>query len=348
MTRGEGTPRDRRGVGLAIGVVFTVICLFAAFVVVTTSDSCDGLYGSPPIPAVPVEPFAGAASALSLLGHRDCGGQAAGPRVAHGAARPRAVADRVAAQLGYVPAGEWSDERNLPLTALAAGLEGRCGVVAIGTDAWASMQRARSADGAWYRSCDDGYRLIAACGDQPVSLEGSGTAYSRAWAMPAITADDLDAIGVSAEAVLGHAEAEVQLRRVGWIPSDQCVVEEVASGAPAWVAPPASPASGCVPWVAVAIGLGDATSEWMGATLDHDPATERFVLGTASCERGLTGRIDFHDVGSDGGLVVWRPYEARSGPSTGSGDPSVPTSVRALRAVAAEALSLPTAVPVSP
>jgi hypothetical protein len=168
----------------------------------------------------------------------------------------------------------------------------------------------------------------------------------RTYSFPGITPRIVEESGLPLEGLLAHAEAEVLLRSVGWTPVDRYVVERVApTKARGRASPPRSPPRGCVPWVAVGIGLDGAVVTHASGYSRSDPSRGMFVLGAISCAGSGGGppdvtEIQFDDDGGDGGTISFRPYAAPSGPAV-AGSGAAVVSVVELRPIAADDLDLP-------
>ena len=167
--------------------------------------------------------------------------------------------------------------------------------------------------------------LCDACGE-PIEVEGSGLVSARAFVLPGLTPSAAEATGVPVEALLAHAEAEHLLARAGWLGSDTVLEESVPRSALASrVMPsPPTPDAGCVPWVVVGLGVGDARTSWMGRQVDHDPTEGHFALGVIACAPGSLGsritELRSHQ-GAGAATLYMRAFEPRQGPAVQEGPP---------------------------
>lgn len=358
MPRGEPVAQRGRGPGLAIWGAFGVLCLAATLLVVWSTQDCTGLFA--PTVATTPEPFPGAHAALTPLGGRECatpGGPAVGPPTGIGAGGGAAARSQVETLLdgrGYVPADDgWGAAAPLPMHGAAESLEGSCGIVAVVAEPGGYIDRWRGSDGRWRtEGCNPTYALVAACEGDRWAVEGTGHATVRSFAMPGLTASTSAHIGIDVDVLLAHAEAEAQLRALGWEPADEIVVEYVhpSGGATISERPPSAPASGCVAWVAVGRGLGSALTYWDYAPVDTEPAVGGFTVGMVSCapDPSVTAtetRLDVTDHDGGGGRIWFRPYAPASGPAVPSGTVRAPLGIARVRAVTAPPATLPATVP---
>ena len=356
MARGDRTTGESRGPGLAIFSAFGVLCLAATLLVVWSTQDCSGMFGAPV--ATTPEPFAGAHAALAPLGSRDCarlGGPAVGPpRGVVGGAAARSRVEEVLAGRGYVAAdGRWSGPEALPLEGPASSLEGSCGLVAVVAEPGGSVTRSRRGGEPWRDiDCGQVYALVPACDGDGWSAQGIGDGSVRSFVMPGLSPASAAATGVPLDVLLAHGEAEAQLRAMGWEPADEVVVRDVRATAASSISEtaPSAPSSGCVGWVAVGRGLGNASTWWAHHQADSDPGLGGFTIGLVSCAPAPTAlttetRLDLFDHDGGGGRIWYRPYAPATGPSVPSGVATAPRGIASIRAVTAPPSPLPAPVP---
>ncbi len=204
----------------------------------------------------PTEPFVGARGSFGMLGSRDAermrlagsGGFHMDPVMA------RSTLEALLANRGYVVgATAETPPRQMPFDMAPSDLEGRCGVVVIIGEADAMIEEAGVVGGATFVAVDHGAFTVAMCGTALVHIEGHGGARTRAWFYPGLTPSMRVATGLSADALLAHAEAEALLRRLGYEPVDEVLEIPGTQRDAAWFATleaPYRPATGCVPFVA--------------------------------------------------------------------------------------------------
>ena len=341
MARGESEAAGRRGTGVAIWAIFGVACLFTAFLVIRATGEPD----AEPYELEMREPFPGAEGTSRLLGWRGCTGLH-GPAVPGTAATTgghQARLERDLGARGYEALGEWSDPVSLPITDSYPDLIGKCGVVAVVTDGSGWLTHAGD-----YPVCLSDATTVGVCGTEEARFVGSGTVRVRVFEMPGLSDGDPARTGMPSEALLAHAEAEVMLSHGGWTAGLAIVEETVAprSGNHA-LTPPTRPGSGCVPYVAVGLGIGSARTSWLGRNVAWSNAERRFVVAAIACAgSGMFGnRVTQVDVRDDnrGGTVWWRPYDATTaGPSTAGS--AATTTIGAATTAAATGLALPPSV----
>lgn len=359
MARGEQSKSRPQGPGLAIGAVFVACCVAALTLVATTSRGCAGC-GPAWGPGMPLaEPFVGAAAAFGELGWRDASrGRAtwAAPSAPDAAAAERALEDALT-ERGYVPAeGTGAAARSLPFELRTDALEGVCGVVAVLGVGSAVLTGIEDEQQGAVRAPDPSAVTIARCGAGIVRASGLGQAVVRTWQLPGITPADVEAIGLSPDVVLAHAEAEALLRARGLVPLDVLAREEVTGRAS--ISPPVhAGAAGCTAWVGVVTGAGRAETSGGLGLLGRDYALDRAMLGGASCAGGTGGATGaaagpssthtaLVDDGGDGLTVIWRPYGAPAGgPTRTPAAGAIVASVGAARVVPIAELPSPTPIP---
>ena len=314
MARGESEAAGRKGTGVAIWAIFGVACLFTAFLVIRATGEPD----VEPYDLELREPFPGAEGTTRLLGWRGCTGTQ-GPAVpgAPTTGGHQARIERDLAARGYQPQGEWSEPVQLPIQQSFPDLIGGCGVIAAVTDGSAWLSSAND-----HPVCASDATSAGACGTEEVRIVGSGTVRLRAFLMPGLTESAPSATGMPSEALLAHAEAEVMLGVSGWTAS-AAIVEETLTPVSGdhTLSPPTQPGSGCVPWVAVGLGVGSARASWLGRHVAFSSAGNRFVVAAIACAgSGMFGTRVTQITASDdgrGGTVWWRPYDATTaGPAT--------------------------------
>ena len=320
MARGEADEREGRAGGLAIWAVFGVACLATALLVVWATSEPE----EPPSTDPFEEPFTGAEATLRQLGWRGCGETGPAVPTAPHAIPLRERAEQRLEARGYVTVegAEWGEPEGLPLARTFPALEGACGVVAVIAEPGALISRVGPRG---TRPCQATSALVASCGE-PIEVEGSGLVSARAFVLPGLTPSAAEATGVPVEALLAHAEAEHLLARAGWLGSDTVLEESVPRSALASrVMPsPPTPDAGCVPWVVVGLGVGDARTSWMGRQVDHDPTEGHFALGVIACAPGSLGsritELRSHQ-GAGAATLYMRAFEPRQGPAVQEGPP---------------------------
>lgn len=332
--------------GSAILAVFVASALGAlAFVVVTTRAcaSCNAaLYGA----ITTGDPYVGASTAAGELGWRD----AARARAAWGAPVPpdpiaaAAGIETLLRARGYVAAEGMTlaVARELPMDLPVPELGGGCGVVEIIGEpatriAGAAVGSVRT------EAADPSVLTVGACGDGSVHVDGVGRATARVWHLPGLTPADVEATGLPPDALLAHAEAERVLARYGYVATSDLVRVPLPSGAsPAIVAPLPTPASGCVPWVVVAVGAGHAST---GVVTDHAPDRTLALAITCATRAGW-------DVTSTalGGSIATAWARAYRPPGSGAALPGEsPSTIGAARIVTdPAAIVLPPGLPEAP
>ena len=260
MARGE-SPKDRPiSIGLAIMAIVGVASLCTVFSVVSSIHT--GAPATPYTPPPPTEPFRGATIGFATLSSRDSAraittGGAALPR---NPAAARSALEATLRDRGYVVGtSPQSAPAALPLRAAALDLEGACGVVLVLGDVSTTIVRAGIDDGVTFRAVDPSGITIAACGPASIRVEGTGQVTYATWLFPGLTPNAVVDTGLGADALLAHAEAELVLRRRGYVPVDEIVeVTPTTTSAGGFVTLPLpiTPTAGCIPFVAYVDGAG--------------------------------------------------------------------------------------------
>ena len=247
-------------IGLAILAVVGVASICAVFSVVSSMRTPSPAYTSYAPPA-PVEPFRGATSAFGTLGSRDSTRAllGSGTALARDPLGARTALETTLRDRGYVVGTTAESPASpLPFDAPAPDLEGACGVVLVTGDGATTITRAGTG-GTTFASVDPSAFTVALCGPGNVHVEGVGHASLRTWLFAGLTPAAMTSTGVSADALLAHAEAERMLRRRGYVPIDELieVVPTVATaGGIITLHLPTTPAAGCIPFVAYIEGAG--------------------------------------------------------------------------------------------
>lgn len=312
MARGEhgGEVPARSGV-VGLWAVLGVVALLSLWCTVSALRSCDGGVAPPIAPS----PLADVQRAFAALGDRD------------GAATPHAARGYVSAEAPHV-------ERELPFDFTTDGLDGLCGVVELVPDATSRIARASLGDRALVPH-DRGVSF-AACGVRAGRADGTGRAWVRTWVMPGLTPADVAASELPDEVVLALAEAEHVLHASGWQAGREALVIERASFGPRWEPP--RPASGCVAWVVVGVGLELLRAERGVEHVHTDTRRGRQLLGAVSCHDG--GEVVPTGPANEGTLYAL-PFDRSGGPRVPSAPGTLLTTVGAVRRVRPEALTLP-------
>jgi hypothetical protein len=203
----------------------------------------------------------------------------------------------------------------MPFDVTPTDLAGTCGVVVVIGDVGATIRGAGIASGTQYDALDPSAFTIASCGDDPVHVDGVGGATTRVWLYPGLTASLLASTGLSADALLAHAEAEHILRALGYAPTDEVLevpVVVTSTGAFASLDAPTLPASGCVPFVAYVVGAGRASLP----TGQTDFLDDRALSAVIGCASGDGWSLTLVDDATLGARAFVRAYGAGSAPST--------------------------------
>jgi hypothetical protein len=321
MARGE-SPKDRpASVGLALMGAVGLAGLCTVFAVVSSMRGCHGdpsptpyAYGGIP------EPFVGATTSFGVLGTRDAARASA---YAGGALAPDPIVARrsveaALASRGYVPSTTAESAiAQMPFDFTPTDLAGSCGVVLFIGDLGAIVQRGAAPTAITFEAIDPSAFAIATCGDMPVHVEGIGGATARVWLYPGLTVSLLGGTGLSADALLAHAEAETLLRRLGYEPVDELLEVPITStpgGTFVSLDAPYVPASGCTPFVAYVLGAGRANLPF-GQT---DYPSDRALSTTVGCGSGHGWTLGLVDDATPGATAFVRAYAAGAGPSTSS------------------------------
>jgi hypothetical protein len=352
VARGEQGSRER-GAGLAIAAAFGVLCLVVLFGVISTTRACDsGSSRPPPYTIDAPEPFPGAFAAAQRLGTAGC--RELGPGLtpaSHRVHLARELEDR-----GYVADDEWSPPTPMP-TEVQAGGCGRIAAVADGGFVTAALEGSARHE----PPCNGSRAAFATCGVAPMSLEGQGDVLHRTYLVPGLTAADVEASDFDVETLLAHAEAEVALTNLGYEASEELVLEDlgsVAHGHYHTATPPAVPDEGCVLWVGVASGLGNATVSWNGdpsagympANVSFDAAQGRatFALFACGADSGAVRAVAQASViapRAGPARVVYRAYAPPARPTPAASATPVSPTIASARKVDATHAALPTTVP---
>jgi hypothetical protein len=261
VARGESPKERPLSIGLAIVAIVAVASICALYSVVASMHTTTAATTPYTLPG-PVEPFRGATAAFATLGSRDSTRAllTGGTAFTRNPAAARAAMEGTLRDRGYV-VGATAETASapLPLETTPADLDGACGVVLVVGDVATTLTVAGVAGGTLYHSVDPSAFTIATCGTAPVRVEGSGEVSLRTWLLPGITEAAMTSTGLSADALLAHAEAELLLRRRGYVPVDEIVeVAPATTTAGGFVTMhlPTTPTAGCIPFVAYVEGAG--------------------------------------------------------------------------------------------
>jgi hypothetical protein len=298
------------------------------------------------------EPFPGAFAAAQRLGTAAC--RELGPGLtpsSHRADLARELEDR-----GYVADGEWSPPTAMPTETQAGGC-GRIAAVADGGFITAALEGSARHEPA----CSGNRVAFATCGVAPMSIEGQGDVLHRTYLVPGLTAADVEASDFDVQTLLAHAEAEVALTNLGYEASEEMVLEDlgsVAHGHYHTAMPPAAPDEGCVLWVGVASGLGNASVSWSGdpaagympASVSFDAAQGQaafalFACGADSGAVRATAQASIIAPRAGPARVVYRAYAPPARPTPTAPGASASPTVASARKVDAAHATLPTTVP---
>jgi hypothetical protein len=185
-------------------------------------------------------------------------------------------------------------------------------------DVGTTMTRAGIASGTTYRVVDPSAFTIALCGAVPVHVEGTGNVHMRTWLMPGLTETALATTGLSADALLAHAEAETVLRRLGYVPSDELIEITPATttaGGFVTVHLPVTPPAGCIPFVLYVDGAG--RPQLPPGRFDY--LDDRGLVGGVSCATATSSWEPlFVDDGTLGAHVVARAYASSTSTPAGT------------------------------
>ncbi len=344
MARGESQRATGNPIGAAVLAIFGVAALTAlAFVVVTTRAcaSCEAALSGAMSTG---DPYVGASTAARELGWRD----AARARAAYGApipADPVAAAASIEALLearGYVASHgvALAVARELPMDLPVPELAGGCGLLEVIGEPGTRIDRAM-AGGATTAAADPSVMTIGTCGDATVRVEGIGRVTARVWHLPGLTPADLDATGLPADALCGHAEAERVLSRYGYVATSDLVRIELSGATSPTRLPLPSPPSGCVPWVVAVVGAGRSSAGFLG---DHAP--DRALALAVTCATRSGWDVMVSSPGAEGATAWARAFRP---PGSGAALPrEFPSTIGAAREVAPAAIVLPAGLPEAP
>ena len=296
---------------MGLWAVLGVVGLLALWCTVSALRSCDGGVAPPITPS----PLPDAHRAFAALGDRD------------GAASPYAARGYVSAEVPYV-------ERELPFDLTTSGLDGLCGVVELVPDATSRVTRASLGE---RELAPHGHGVsFAACGVRDGRAEGVGRASVRLWVMPGLTPEDVAASELPDDVVLALAEAEHVLHARGWQAGGEVLGIDPAAIGPRWQPP--RPASGCVAWAVVAVGLDELRAERGAEHVHMDTRRGRQLVGAVSCHDGGDVVPTRPAIGAMPGAL---PFDRRGGPRIPAAPGALLTTVGAVRRVPPEALTLP-------
>jgi hypothetical protein len=256
----------------------------------------------------------------------------------------------------YVPEGDWLPPGPMPIE-LETDV---CGVVLAVADG--GFITSTLVDGRYENPpCGGEHLAVGSCGPDPIRIEGQGNVHIRRYLMPGLTRADAEATPSTSEVVLAHAEAEVLLGTLGYVPADELVVDDLGP-VPAShyhaARPPASPDEGCVLWVGVASGVGNASVTFSGpagtgfmpANVSMDPAQSRATFALFACGASAgtirgDSEASMYSVRATDAAIVYRAYAPPTATSPVTpGAPGASTVARA-RVVDVTHATLPTTVP---
>jgi len=219
-------------------------------------------------PAVTPEPFVGTIATFHALSWRDTERVRTVSTVAPDAARARALLEGVLRTRGYRPAASeaLAPVATLPTDFAAPDMAGSCGVLVVVADGLATLTWAEVGTGTTAERTsahDPSVLAVPLCGDARVHVEGTGSAGAHVWHYPGLTPEVVAATGLPIDVVLAHAEAETLLASRGLAPMPEVAVLDLGPGPlRASVPMTRTVTNGCVPFVGVAIGAGDAIGGW--------------------------------------------------------------------------------------
>jgi len=301
MARGEeATPKRALG-GLAVlGLLLASgVCVLTG--VLLTERTAD---------TAAREPFDGMTSAFSLLTSQDAYGASA--------AESRRLAEEQVARRGYVPVPSDVPVQlmTLPLEFDAQGFDGACGVLLAVGDSATSITRVALPSGSAWTPHDPHVGVVAVCAAAHIRVEGTGSIALHPWLFPGLTSADLAPTSIPTEVALAHAEAAHMISASGFEPTDEVVVLSSAAGQ-SNMPIARRPASGCVPFVVVAIGADSLSTLW----ITGDASPDRSVTGGALCATRQDGMPTFSS--STAATLYLRTYRASSsarlaGPAMGA------------------------------
>ena len=344
MARGESPKERPLSIGLAIVAVVAVAAICAVFSVAMSMRSPGSAVTPYALPAS-VEPFRGATAAFGTLSSRDSARAVltGGATLSRDPAGARAALEGVLRDRGYVQgASAETSPRALPLDATAPDLEGACGVVLLIGEVSTTITGAGLAGQTVLRSPDPSAFTVAACGASPIHVEGTGNVAMRTWLLPGLTPTAIEDTGLSADALLAHAEMETVLRRRGYVPSDEILeVTPSATTAGGFVTLhlPVTPPAGCIPFVAYVEGAG--RPQLPPGRFDF--LDERGLGGAVSCATTSASWEPLYvDDATVGARVLLRAYAAAPGGA------STPLSIGSARSVDAAHATWPAAIAEGP
>ena len=309
MARGESPKERPLSIGVAIVAVVAVASMCAVFSVVSSmrTTTSAAVYAPP----APLEPFRGATAAFATLTSRDSARAmlTSGTTLTRDPAAARAALEATLRDRGYVEGTTAETALSaLPFDAAAADLEGACGVVLLVGDIGATITRAGVTGGMTFRSADPSAFTVAACGTSSIHVEGTGSVQMRTWLLPGLTPSALTDTGLSADALLAHAEVEALLRRRGYVPSDEIVeLTPTTTTAGGFVSLhlPTTPPAGCIPFVVYVEGAGRPQIP----PGRFDFLDDRAVVAAVSCAvTSSSWEPLFVDDGTLGARVLLRAY----------------------------------------
>jgi hypothetical protein len=319
MARGE-SPKDRpSSVGIALIGAVGLAALLTLFCVVSSMRGFRGDATVSPYPTPGLgEPFVGASTSFGVLGSRDSARATAyyGGALAPDPTAARPILEGTLASRGYVVGtSAESPILQMPFDFTPTDLDGSCGVVLLIGDLGALIQRAGVLSGDTFSAIDPSAFTVATCGTAPVHVEGIGGATARVWLFPGLTPSTLASTGLTADALLAHAEAETLLRRLGYEPVDEVIelgATSTGAGAFATLDAPHLPSSGCIPFVAYVVGAGRATLPFGRS----DYLDDRALSATVGCASGTGWALTLVDDGTLGATAFVRAYRAGGGPTS--------------------------------
>ena len=320
MARGEeATPKRALG-GLAIlGLLMTFgVCVLTGVLLSHRTGQ----------EATQREPLDGMTAAFNLL----VAESSYGPPTP---AEARLSAESQLSRRGYVvvPTDVPAQLAALPVEFDAQGFDGACGALLALGDAATSITRIVLPTGSESTPRDPHAAVIAVCGAAHIRVEGTGSVALHRWLFPGLTEADVAHAGIPAEVALAHAEAAHMMLASGFEPTDEIVV---MSGSSTTLPITRRPASGCVPFVVVAIGADSLATRWIFG----DASPDRSVTGGALCATREDGLPTFNTTAS--GTFYLRTYRSSSHPR-----PAGP-AIGALHVVSESALDLTHAMPENP
>lgn len=346
MARGESPKERPLSIGLAIVAIVAVASMCAVFSVVSSMYPRGASYTSPYAMPGPIEPFHGATTAFATLSSRDSVRATlfGGGTLTRDPAAARAALEGTLRDRGYVE-GTTSETppQAMPFDAMLPDLVGACGVVLLVGDVTTTITSAGISSGTMFHSLDPSAFTVAACGEVPIRVEGSGAVTMHAWLFPGLLPSALATTGLPPDALLAHAEAETTLRRRGYVPVDEIVESTpAATTAGGFVTGrlPMIPPAGCVAFVAYVEGAGRAQL----TPGRFDFLGDRGLGGAVSCaDTARSWEPIYVDDGTVGARLFWRAYAAGS-----AGTTAATVSIGGAHATDATHATWPTAIAVSP